>query len=50
MTGNAKSNSPVLVQQAKTKAKAMPLYNKTHLFYLVTSMVMLSGIFIAASF
>lgn len=46
MSINSKSNLPVLVQQAK----AMPHRNKTHMFYLFTTIVVLSGILIATSF
>jgi len=46
MSINQKSNLPVLVPQAK----AMPRYNKTHMFYLATSMVVLCGALIATSF
>jgi len=46
MNTNAKTRLPVRVQQTKT----MPRYNKTHMLYLVTIMMVLSGVIIATSF
>jgi len=46
MNKNAKSRLPVRVQQTKT----MPRYNKTHMLYLATIMVVLNGVIIATSF
>lgn len=46
MSINQKSNLPFLVAQAK----AIPRYNKTHMFYLATTMVVLCGALIASRF
>jgi len=46
MNKNTKSRLPAHVQQTKT----IPRYNKTHMFYLVTIMMVLSGVIIATSF
>lgn len=46
MSIKQRSNLPMLVPQAK----AMPCYNKTHMFYLTTSMLVLCGVIIASSF
>jgi len=46
MNKNAKTCLPIRVQQTKT----MPRYNKIHMLYLATIMVVLSGVIIATSF
>jgi len=46
MTINSKSNLPIRTLKTKT----MPRYNKVHMFYLVTTMMVLIGVVIATSF
>ena len=43
---NSKSNLPVFVRR---RAQAMPRDNKTHMFYLVTIVMVLSSVLIATN-
>lgn len=46
MSLKQKSNLPLLIPQVRT----IPQYNKTHMIFLVSSILMLSAVLIASSY